>query len=637
VKGPIEDSPWVYVGGGDTRIVSVRGGSNFQELVKQLGVFCRKSPIVRYKLPGEEMMVSVYTDQDVQLMFEEWDLWRRWKDWPVRSSSSKKLHIYVCDTSEVSGSGSQGIHGGQETTVGIPASEFYNKPPSGALAPAELLKLSNSSTLDNSEDSRYFSFSKSGDLSASMDGFTHVAGNESPKKCMSPSFKPPLSPTKPGTVLDSPKKMERKQRTKRLSGTNTKDKFDRSWSPMGRSVSPFAEKLSGFAQKLKRPSHASRSSEQSASGFDNVVPGPRAPPFVPNSSSRSSSANRSRASSPDNDLWSSGDSACANDEERRERWRVAHAAMADSEAHSAAAALRDNMELQLIHPNELEGLQRVGAGGYGEVHRGHWKGLEVAIKTIFPKLFVEQEGHNITSRSLCAAHVADFCREAQLISSLQHPNVVRVYGVVQGQRSPAIVTEYVERSLRHILDRQPCALGQRKRLNLALEAARGMEYLHSRRIVHFDFKSSNTLIGIGQNSQMTLKVCDFGLAKHKRQTCAKGSNSICSTLPWTAPEVVRNPENITEKVDVFSFGIVMWELWTSKTPHAGMDSTAIIGGLLFSELRPPIPSSDGLVSMPPPHPRWKELMCKCWNEDPLQRPSFDAIATELEQMCTKRF
>jgi serine/threonine protein kinase len=65
-----------------------------------------------------------------------------------------------------------------------------------------------------------------------------------------------------------------------------------------------------------------------------------------------------------------------------------------------------------------------------------------------------QEGANIMSRQLCMANVADFCRETQLISSLQHPNVVRVFGVVQGQRSPAIVTECLERSLRHTLDRQ---------------------------------------------------------------------------------------------------------------------------------------------------------------------------------------
>eukprot|EP00959_Pyramimonas_sp_CCMP1952_P064333 1343544-Pyramimonas_sp.AAC.2 len=65
-----------------------------------------------------------------------------------------------------------------------------------------------------------------------------------------------------------------------------------------------------------------------------------------------------------------------------------------------------------------------------------------------------------------------------------------------------------------------------------------------------------------------------------------GPHSEVSTLPWTAPELVRNPEYVTEKVDVFSFGVVMWELWTSLVPHQGADATALVGGLLFHQQRP---------------------------------------------------
>jgi serine/threonine protein kinase len=137
------------------------------------------------------------------------------------------------------------------------------------------------------------------------------------------------------------------------------------------------------------------------------------------------------------------------------------------------------------------GLQR-SLEWYDKPHRGRHAWSQVAIKTIWPKLFVEVGGDN--TRALSAEHVASFCREAQLISSLQHPHVVSVLGVVQGQRSPAVVTEYMERSLRHVLDRQPRALNARKRLGLALDAARGMAYLHSRRIVHCDLKSSNLLV-----------------------------------------------------------------------------------------------------------------------------------------------
>ena len=220
------------------------------------------------------------------------------------------------------------------------------------------------------------------------------------------------------------------------------------------------------------------------------------------------------------------------------RRRRARAAAAEAEAEAAAAAVRQSMALQLIHPSELEGLQRLGAGAYGEVHRARWRGVEVAIKTIWPKLFVEVGGNeaaaaNATTRALSAEHVATFCREATLISSLQHPNVVSVLGVVQGQRSPAVVTEYMERSLRHVLDRQPRALNARKRLGLALDAARGMAYLHSRRIVHCDLKSSNLLVAVtGTEGHITLKVCKNNL---ERQQCA-----LYQYHPsWTCPVKAR--------------------------------------------------------------------------------------------------
>jgi serine/threonine protein kinase len=87
--------------------------------------------------------------------------------------------------------------------------------------------------------------------------------------------------------------------------------------------------------------------------------------------------------------------------------------------------------------------------------------------------------------------------------------------------------------------------------------------------------SSSGLVQVavtGTEGHLTLKVCDFGLAKHKRATYTSGACAVRPLLPWTAPEVLRNPDALTEKVDVYSFGIVLWELWTSLVPHHDAES-----------------------------------------------------------------
>ena len=130
----------------------------------------------------------------------------------------------------------------------------------------------------------------------------------------------------------------------------------------------------------------------------------------------------------------------------------------------------------------------------------------------------------------------------------------------------------------------------------------------------------------------TLQVCDFGLAKHKRATYASGACAMRPVLPWTAPEVLRNPEALTEKVDVYSYGMVLWELWTSHVPHSDADTQALMSGVLFHGLRPPLPPPQ---QTPPPHAGWAALVKRCWAERPTERPSFSDLVPELEQMCAQ--
>ncbi|KAI0510075.1 hypothetical protein KFK09_010675 [Dendrobium nobile] len=244
----------------------------------------------------------------------------------------------------------------------------------------------------------------------------------------------------------------------------------------------------------------------------------------------------------------------------------------------ASANSTPRSECEIIKNADLEELRELGSGTFGTVFHGKWRGTDVAIKRIKKSCFSGKlsEQDRLTK---------DFWREAQILSKLHHPNVVAFYGVVPdgGGGSLATVTEFmVNGSLRHVLLRKDRTLDHRRKLMIAMDAAFGMEYLHSKNIVHFDLKCDNLLVNLRDSQR-----------------------PIC-------------------KVDVFSFGIAMWEIITGEEPYANMHCGAIIGGIISNTLRPPIPEHCDAD--------WRKLMEQCWSADPSQRPSFTEITNRLRSM-----
>ncbi|KAL1536176.1 hypothetical protein AAHA92_28865 [Salvia divinorum] len=275
--------------------------------------------------------------------------------------------------------------------------------------------------------------------------------------------------------------------------------------------------------------------------------------------------------------------------------------------------------LQIIRNSDLEDLQELGSGTFGTVFHGKWRGTDVAIKRIKKSCFA---GRSSEQEKLAK----DFWREAKILSTLHHPNIVAFYGVVPDGPGGtlATVTEYlVNGSLRHVLLRKGRVLDQRRKVIIALDAAFGMEYLHLKNIVHFDLKCDNLLVNLGDPHRPVCKVGDFGLSRIKRNTLVSGG--VRGTLPWMAPELLDgNSSRVSEKVDVFSFGIALWEILTGEEPYVNMHCGAIIGGIVSDSLRPPVPEQCD--------PEWRKLMEQCWSHEPEARPPFSEITRRLQGM-----
>ncbi|CAI9100203.1 OLC1v1037146C1 [Oldenlandia corymbosa var. corymbosa] len=276
-------------------------------------------------------------------------------------------------------------------------------------------------------------------------------------------------------------------------------------------------------------------------------------------------------------------------------------------------------ELQNIRSSDLEFIKKLGSGTYGTVYHGKWKGSDVAIKRIKPSGFAD--GTKEEDRL-----VAAFWKEARILGQLRHPNIVAIYGVASDGplNCLAAVTEYmVNGSLKQVLHRKDRTIDRRKRLIIAMDATCGMEYLHEKKIVHFDLKSHNFLMNMRDPHRPVCKIGDLGLSKVKQRTLVTGG--IRGTLPWMAPELLNGNNRVSEKVDVYSFGIVMWELLTGEEPYQNMRSEEIIAGIIRGDLRPEIPSWCD--------PAWRSLMERCWSTDPKSRPPFSEIAKELRKMA----
>ncbi|XP_065839431.1 receptor-interacting serine/threonine-protein kinase 2-like [Oscarella lobularis] len=285
------------------------------------------------------------------------------------------------------------------------------------------------------------------------------------------------------------------------------------------------------------------------------------------------------------------------------------------------------MNPKLFRQEELvydETTDFIGRGEFGNVYRAQRTDTN---ETVALKLLT-------TPQRLNAQQEGGFKKEASVLQYLHyHPNVVRLHGICVHPRHYALVLEYVPYNLDRLicdcLDEHP---GMRRwdiRFVIAYEVAMGMTYLHSLDppIVHRDLKSSNVLIG----HEYHAKLSDFGLAKVRgisSQTTRKserGPGNPSGTLPFIAPERFHQEFETTEKVDVYGYAIVLWQLTELKKPYEnGMDHY-IVQDVITLKKRLPLSQNDADARF-----QMNDLIQVCWDHHPDTRPPFQEIARTLE-------
>uniref|UniRef100_A0A672H3A1 receptor protein-tyrosine kinase n=1 Tax=Salarias fasciatus TaxID=181472 RepID=A0A672H3A1_SALFA len=266
-----------------------------------------------------------------------------------------------------------------------------------------------------------------------------------------------------------------------------------------------------------------------------------------------------------------------------------------------------------IDPSAINKQKVIGVGEFGEVFRGVMKTpgrgeVTVAIKTLKP-------GYSEKQRQ-------DFLSEASIMGQFSHPNIIRLEGVVTKFKHAMIVTEYMENgALDTYLKGRDGEIPPYQLVGMLRGIAAGMKYLSDMSYVHRDLAARNVLV----NSELECKVSDFGLSRVLEDDAEGTYTTKGGKIPirWTAPEAIAY-RKFTSASDVWSFGIVMWEVMAfGERPYWDMSNHEVMKAI-NEAFRLPAP-------MDCPSAIY-QLMLQCWQHDRSKRPRFSDIVNILDKL-----
>ncbi|KAK0581517.1 hypothetical protein LWI29_014711 [Acer saccharum] len=266
----------------------------------------------------------------------------------------------------------------------------------------------------------------------------------------------------------------------------------------------------------------------------------------------------------------------------------------------------DGTDVWEIDPKHLKFGNKVASGSYGDLYKGTYCSQEVAIKVLKPE-------------RLNSDLQKEFAQEVYIMRKVRHKNVVQFIGACTKPPSLCIITEFMSGgSVYDYLHKQKGVFKLPSVIKVAIDVSKGMNYLHQNNIIHRDLKAANLLM----DENEVVKVADFGVARVKSQSGVMTAET--GTYRWMAPEVIEH-KPYDHKADIFSFGVVLWELLTGKLPYEFLTPLQAAVGVVQKGLRPTIPKNT--------NPKLAELLERSWQQDPALRPDFSEIIEILQQIA----
>eukprot|EP01102_Stenamoeba_stenopodia_P010656 TRINITY_DN3237_c0_g1_i5.p1 TRINITY_DN3237_c0_g1~~TRINITY_DN3237_c0_g1_i5.p1 ORF type:complete len:1193 (+),score=204.69 TRINITY_DN3237_c0_g1_i5:671-4249(+) len=276
-----------------------------------------------------------------------------------------------------------------------------------------------------------------------------------------------------------------------------------------------------------------------------------------------------------------------------------------------------------IKREDIEFEASLGSGSFAKVWKGQYRGRDVAVK----ELFLLDENSPLIKRAV----LAEMRREVYIMSCLDHPNIIRLQGIVL--EPPSMVMELMsEGTLYRFLHDEEKKIDWKLKLSLIRDMASALEYLFDKhRIIHRDLKSPNVLLNYEINDEgeptYVAKIADFGFSRSVALV-SELTRSVVENPVWLAPEVIEN-RPYSEKADVYSLGVIMWEIVTRQNYFDDVQFQSMLEKMVIRGDRPSIPAYC--------HTSLAQLIEKCWANDPNGRPSFRDILDALASMSAEDF
>ena len=221
--------------------------------------------------------------------------------------------------------------------------------------------------------------------------------------------------------------------------------------------------------------------------------------------------------------------------------------------------------------SQYEVIEKLGEGGMGEVYLAKDTKLNrrVALKFLPNRLAAD------------SSFKARFMREAQAAAGLNHPNIITVHEVAEYENQPFIAMEYVEgQSLKEVITGKDLSIEEI--LDIGLQISDGLAKAHQAGIMHRDIKPHNVLI----DKDGRARVCDFGLAKAKTDAMLTQTGTTVGTVAYMSPEQARG-EEADQRSDIFSLGVILYEMFTRQLPFKGEHEAAIFHAIINEQPQPP--------------------------------------------------